>query len=475
MDVSLVFDTEDYTSPPEWGMDDIPKWMAEIMTEEGLVGSFLVIGNKARSMRARGRGDAIAAMRKHEIGLHTNFGSDHPTLVESQSPHDWHEAVKHADERETPGLVELGEIFDAKIGSASTHGASQTASMHYVSGTQWKLPWLYSFVPTPSENLCWYADCFQLGLDHVGINEAWYSQPKKVDETLARWKTQIDGYVKGGRKWIYIFMAHPLMVRAKQFNDALNYADGKNRIPWRTPEMRTLEEMEVAKQQFRRVIRWIAKHPKLNNITLHQTQEKYGKKKPRITKAELAAFCARAGAHQAILTGYTFSPAEALHAVCEGLLAKSLPAASAVKTVLGPAGESSRMPDNALEWIGNTEVKALAKGVLDAVKRTGMLPSHLPTPNGGGRMGLPAVFHALVAAWNQSLAGQAEWRVRVTHICGRYPNGAEATEASFRRSWLNWPIHDIHMPLENLSRHVRLQSWTWKTIYDGKDTPTHAD
>jgi len=475
MDISLVFDTEDYTSPPEWGMDDIPKWMAEIMSEEGITGSFLVIGNKARSMRNRGRTDAIAAMRKHEIGLHTNFGSDHPTLTESQSPHDWHEAVKAADERETPGLVELGEIFDTHIGSASTHGASQTASMHYVSGTKWKLPWLYSFAPTPKENLCWYADCFQLGLAHVGINEANYSQPKKVDETLARWKTQVDQYAAEGRKWIYAFMAHPLMVRAKQFNDALNYADGKNRLPWRTPEMRTLEEMEVAKQQFRRVVRWIAKHPKLNNITLYQTQQKYGRRKARITKAELAAFCARANEHQAILTGYTFSPAEALVAVCEGLLAKSLPAHSPVKQVLGPAGESGRMPDNALDWIGGAEVRTLAKGVLDTFKKTGMLPSHLPTPNGAGRMGLPPVYHVLIAAWVQAHAGQKECRVRVPHICGRYPNGADRAEAQFRSSWLNWPIHDIHMPLENLSRHVRLQTWTWKRIYDGKDTPQHGD
>jgi len=93
MDVSLCFDTEDYTSPPQWGMDDIPKWLSEIMTEEGVMGSFLVIGHKARSLRERKRKDVIAAMRKHEIGLHTNFGSDHPTLAEALAPLDWHEGV----------------------------------------------------------------------------------------------------------------------------------------------------------------------------------------------------------------------------------------------------------------------------------------------------------------------------------------------------------------------------------------------
>ena len=47
MYASLLFDVEDYITPPEFGLDDIPRWLAEIMTEEGITGTFLVIGNKA--------------------------------------------------------------------------------------------------------------------------------------------------------------------------------------------------------------------------------------------------------------------------------------------------------------------------------------------------------------------------------------------------------------------------------------------
>jgi peptidoglycan/xylan/chitin deacetylase (PgdA/CDA1 family) len=94
MYVSLCFDVEDYTTPEEYGIDEIPKWLAEIMTEEGVTGTFLVIGNKARSLRERGRKDVIQAMARHEIGLHTNFGSHHPTACEAVQDLDFTEAVK---------------------------------------------------------------------------------------------------------------------------------------------------------------------------------------------------------------------------------------------------------------------------------------------------------------------------------------------------------------------------------------------
>ncbi len=51
----INFDVEDYTTPASEGIDDIPKWLAEIMSEEGVTGTFYVIGEKARSLEQRGR------------------------------------------------------------------------------------------------------------------------------------------------------------------------------------------------------------------------------------------------------------------------------------------------------------------------------------------------------------------------------------------------------------------------------------
>ena len=49
----LNFDVEDYTTPVAEGIDDIPKWLAETMSEERVTGTFFVIGEKARSLESR--------------------------------------------------------------------------------------------------------------------------------------------------------------------------------------------------------------------------------------------------------------------------------------------------------------------------------------------------------------------------------------------------------------------------------------
>jgi hypothetical protein len=49
------FDVEDYITPESERIDDIPKWLAEIMSDEGVTGTFFVIGEKARSLEKRGR------------------------------------------------------------------------------------------------------------------------------------------------------------------------------------------------------------------------------------------------------------------------------------------------------------------------------------------------------------------------------------------------------------------------------------
>ena len=97
----ICFDVEDYTSPESVGMDDIPKWLAETMTEEGVTGSFFVIGEKARSIAERGRTDVIEAMAKHDIGSHTNYGSIHPTVTEILEHATWEEGTHTMLQNET--------------------------------------------------------------------------------------------------------------------------------------------------------------------------------------------------------------------------------------------------------------------------------------------------------------------------------------------------------------------------------------
>jgi len=103
----ICFDVEDYTSPESAGMDDIPKWLAEIMTDEGVTGSFFVIGEKARMMEKRGRKDVIEAMARHDIGSHTNFGSIHPTVTEILEHASWELGTEEMLKNGVKALKEL--------------------------------------------------------------------------------------------------------------------------------------------------------------------------------------------------------------------------------------------------------------------------------------------------------------------------------------------------------------------------------
>ena len=83
--------------------------------EEGITGTFFVIGEKARSLEKRGRHDVIEAMAKHDIGGHTNYGSIHPTVTEQLEKTGWDDGVIWMVEQESAGFKELERIFDTPI------------------------------------------------------------------------------------------------------------------------------------------------------------------------------------------------------------------------------------------------------------------------------------------------------------------------------------------------------------------------
>src|SRR5439155_4093380 len=70
--VILWFDTEDYILPAS---DDAALHVADWLSREGIRATFKVVGEKARTLERRGRADVIAALKRHEIGYHSNYHS----------------------------------------------------------------------------------------------------------------------------------------------------------------------------------------------------------------------------------------------------------------------------------------------------------------------------------------------------------------------------------------------------------------
>lgn len=458
METTLVFDVEDYTTPGRYGLDDIPGWMAEIMTEEEVTGTFMVIGGKARVLEARGRTDVIKAMARHEIGSHTDNGSHHPTLCESLAGLDWDEAVSVCRDKEGRHIRELERIFGVKVACLSRHGGN-FASPHVRFGAELGLPFAYSQAASASRDPLWYCGALNFGHE-LYIDEKAYGLPRELDRTLERLDGEIRRAAAAGFAWHALFMAHPLMVKSRQYTDSLNYADGVNRRPWRLPEFVPERQVREARNGFRRMVRFLRDHDTLRIRSFSDMVRRFGRKKRFFTREELAGYAAQACRDLRIPDGEEASAAEWIVAWAECLAGGRLPARLPVREVLGPMEE----PDQCLEartW-PQAELAALAVRVAAFARAKGCLPGNLPLGDDGvNRIGLGALFF-LFAAGVTRLAAKKGGGIRGAPSYPRYPEMAMAIDARARHGYLHWSVFDKTMPLDNLCRQARLQAWTCK-------------
>ncbi|MBL8188331.1 MAG: hypothetical protein JNK38_10000, partial [Acidobacteria bacterium] len=95
--VTLWFDTEDYVLPQS---DDAAKRLAEMLTRLGVKSTFKIVGEKARVLEQRGRKDVIAALKKHEIGYHSNLHSGQPTPAVYLQHAGWEDGIAEFYRRE---------------------------------------------------------------------------------------------------------------------------------------------------------------------------------------------------------------------------------------------------------------------------------------------------------------------------------------------------------------------------------------
>ena len=76
--VVLWFDEEDYILPQD---DDATLRLAQLLTKLDVRATFKIVGEKARVLEQRRRTDVIAALKRHEIGYHSNTHSQQPTVA----------------------------------------------------------------------------------------------------------------------------------------------------------------------------------------------------------------------------------------------------------------------------------------------------------------------------------------------------------------------------------------------------------
>jgi peptidoglycan/xylan/chitin deacetylase (PgdA/CDA1 family) len=460
MYVVINFDTEDYISPETEGIDDIPKWLADIMTEEKVPGTFFIIGEKARSLESRGRRDVIAAMAAHDIGSHTNWGSIHPTVTEQLEKADWESGVALMYEQEAAGLRELERIFGLSVTTLARHGGSYGPQLVAALG---RLNVGYSGSPVylPGRNVVWFCNALNFYGQYDGFDDTYYRDDlfnPRFEETK-RELTEIAGRVEA----ISLFAGHPCKIRTEQFWD-LNFYYGRNRSPeeWEIPEMRPRESMKTAQKNFRRLIRWLKSREDIELTTFGDLMTLYSRQKEVMTAGDLREMAESALDGGTILPGEYFSPAEAFAGLARSILAYrergSLPGSLPVTIrPFGPLEMPEARPE--ISRVSLEEVFGLAAAAEDHITANGSLPSYLTVRD--SRIGAGSLYALFCRAYVDMSADKPETEYAVTAF-DPYPRTNEEEIIQRIHNFKGWPVHRQDLDMSAIVEKTRLQLWTLK-------------
>ncbi|MCP4641759.1 MAG: hypothetical protein GY851_15055, partial [bacterium] len=134
--------------------------------------------------------DVIESIKKHDVSLHYDRGSIHPTTAEEVSELDWFQAVDRVLFRELPGFQALERIF-GKCTALTQHGGTFAAQIVYAAGKMGK-PFFYSPFRLPGRNVVWYCNNLLIGGYQAGFTfDVHYRDTPAFEQALAK----IDGYL----------------------------------------------------------------------------------------------------------------------------------------------------------------------------------------------------------------------------------------------------------------------------------------
>lgn len=273
--VILWFDTEDYVLPAS---DDAALQVAQYLTKQGVKATFKVVGHKARTLEQRKRTDVIEALKKHEIGYHSNWHSTQPTPAMYLSKLGWDEGVAEFIRREGPGRDDVKRIFGQAPACYGQPGSSW-GPQSYGALKRWDMFYLDagSHVALDGQP-CYYAGVFNLyKLRHV--TRADLNKADQLDKATARFAEIRKAVLKEGGGVVSIYY-HPCEWVHKQFWDGVNFAKGANPPPhkWKLPPQKTDDETKLSYRIFHDYIQFLKRFDDVKFITAREAAKLYADK-----------------------------------------------------------------------------------------------------------------------------------------------------------------------------------------------------
>ncbi len=457
----ICFDVEDYTSPESVGMDDIPKWEAEIMTEEGVTGTFFVIGEKARMLEKRGRTDVIQAMAQHDIGSHTNFGSIHPTVTERLENAGWDEGIAEMLKTETVGFNDIERIFGQRPANLARHGGSYGPQL-VAALAQLHAGYVYSPIGLPGHNAVWFCNTLNFhGDGDFGFFDDTYYQDSLFNPLFHTLDTLIPKRIKNLDVTAF-FANHPSKVRSIQFWD-FNYYKGANPGPdeWKTPELRPLETMKTAQKNFRRLVQYLRDRDDVELTTFRQLKKLYGKQKDEISSDRLRSIAERILKEHAVVIDDFYSPAETFTALSQALASYKehgqLPGSVNILRPFGPLKMPLETPE--ISSVPKNDALNLAASALNYIRKT----NHLPPAQliDGHLVGTGSMLALFSDLYLKILNGTIPDQLEITGFPA-YPGENEKQIIAEVAACKDWPVHREDLDMSKIIEMTRLQLWTLK-------------
>jgi len=455
--VVIAFDVEDYVTPATEGVDDIPMWLADIMTEEGVTGTFFVIGEKARSLEERGRKDVIQAVARHEIGSHTDKGSIHPTITEILEDAGWEEGVAQMQIQESRGFRELERIFGKPVSTLGRHGGSYgpqlVAALAQMGGG-----FVYSPVRLPGHNAVWFCNTLNFYGSYGGFDDNYYKDglfDPMLENLAQRFSKDIQDL-----DVLTFFACHPCKIRTVQFWD-LNYYKGANPGPelWKMPELRPVETMVTARENFHRLMQFLKKRPDIEITTFNDVMKKFSCQRGSISQTKLAEIASRILDEKKVVIDDHCTPAEVFYALAESIIdcqnSGILPAEVKRSSPFGPEQMPPVRPE--IDLASRAQVFDLAREALELIKKSNMLPHQLLLDDKAiGTGSLLALFSEMF------LSLRAESVPEEFTIPSFDAHPVENVEAIVKsvEGCKTWPVHRENLDMRHLIELTKLQLWT---------------
>jgi hypothetical protein len=477
--VILWFDTEDYLLPAS---DDAAKRVAEILTARGIRGTFKVVGEKARVLERRKRTDVIAALKRHDIGYHSNLHSVHPTPSEYLADAGWLDGIAEFVRRERGGAQDVQRIFG--VTGLSCYGQP---------GSSWA-PQALAALPQIGVVNAAGVSAYVDEATHVGLDEKpfWYVNvlnvfnmgrnntrmdlyaPRGLEQGEADFKAAYDRLRAEGGGIISIYY-HPAEWVHREFWDAVNFSRGANppREQWTPPAQRPREETEAAFARFEQYVDFQRALPGVRFVTAADLSRLYHNRihtdgADLDTVRELAGALAR-GSSVDILRdrqGRYVSPAEQFSAVTT-LLARAVTERVVPRRVdvLDPLGPSEMPPTTEIGELPWPAFRDALLDVADHLRVRGQIPTAVFA---GAKRIAPADFLRAAATVVLAIARTAEGAAPSFPATVAIPHDATlATERFIGKdspALFDWPIHAEGFHAPRIVALARLQAWTLKPV-----------